>query len=301
MSLLPHITICLCTYRRPELLAHLLARIDAQKTGGLFTYSLVIVDNDSAESARETVAAWAQDSRVQVSYHVEPEQSIALARNAAVAQASGDYLAFVDDDESPIDEWLLLLYSCLQHYRTDGVFGPVEPQFASPPPEWAVKGGVFERPRFRTGDRIHWRHTGTGNVLLRRSVVEGQAVPFRPEFGSGGEDVDFFRRAMIAGNTFVWCEEALVHETISAQRTQLAFQVKRALLRGKVALSGPAGGGIGVLKSVVVLAVYVTLSPVFLALGRPVFLKYLIRACDHLGKIIASVCFSVIREKYVVK
>ena len=50
-----HISVCICTYKRPELLRRLLSKLKEQKTEGLFEYSIVIVDNDRAESARQTV------------------------------------------------------------------------------------------------------------------------------------------------------------------------------------------------------------------------------------------------------
>src|SRR6267378_3005168 len=124
-----HISVCICTYRRPELLRRLLCKLEEQEVEGLFEYSVVIADNDKSESARETVKSFARQSRIRVEYHVEPEQNIALARNMAVRHASGDFVAFIDDDESPIDEWLLRMHGALLRYGADGVLGPVKPLF----------------------------------------------------------------------------------------------------------------------------------------------------------------------------
>ena len=35
------------------------------------------------------------------------KQNIALARNKAIENAKGDFIAFIDDDEFPLDQWLL--------------------------------------------------------------------------------------------------------------------------------------------------------------------------------------------------
>ncbi len=83
-----HISVCICTYRRPELLKKLLSKLEQQETNGLFDYSAVVVDNDVAESARNTVESFAKQSSLAISYHVQPEQNIALARNKAVENAS---------------------------------------------------------------------------------------------------------------------------------------------------------------------------------------------------------------------
>ena len=104
-----HICVCVCTYQRPELLRRSLSKLEVQETEGLFDYSIVIVDNDRAASARQIVESLARQSQISISYYLEPEQNIALARNRAVDNAQGDFIAFIDDDEFPPNDWLLKL------------------------------------------------------------------------------------------------------------------------------------------------------------------------------------------------
>ena len=296
-----HISICLCTYKRPERLRTLLSKLQEQHTGECFTYSIVVVDNDKRESARQTVDACGRASVVPVSYHVEPEQSIAAARNRSVANATGNLVAFIDDDEVPVEDWLLKLYKCLLHYNVDGVHGPVKPFFEVAPPAWTIKARLFDRPSYETGFVIDWPLAGTGNVLLRREALEELSGPFKLEFGSGGEDTDFFRRSMSLGRVYVWCNEAEVYEFVPQERTRLSFQLRRALLRGRVSLSGPAGRPLGILKSAAASLAYSLLLPVFLIMGWHVFLTYLIRDFDHIGKLLAACGLDVIRQKYIVE
>src|SRR5688572_25889851 len=123
----PHITVCICTYRRPALLRRLLTVLTQQATGDALTFSIVVADNDASGSAQAVVAEFVTHSSVSAVYCVEPQQSIALARNAAVRRAAGDYIAFIDDDELPTSTWLLtLLRACIEH-GADGVLGPVRP------------------------------------------------------------------------------------------------------------------------------------------------------------------------------
>ena len=122
-----HITVCICTYKRPRLLKRLLETLVQQDTQGQFTYSVVVADNDSLESARETVAAATDVSPVRITYCVEPRQNIALVRNRAVAAADGDTIAFIDDDEFPTKDWLRLLRQTLVSHRADGVLGRTLP------------------------------------------------------------------------------------------------------------------------------------------------------------------------------
>ena len=170
----------------------------------MFDYSIVVADNDRAESARATVAEFARTTTLGVVYCMEPEQNISLARNKALEFARGDYIAWIDDDEYPAADWLKFFFETLQQHSADGVLGPVKPVFESPPPAWITRGRFFEKPRRVTGLKLRWNQTSTANVLVRREILQGIAEPFRREFGSGCEDIDFFKRMIEAGRTFVW-------------------------------------------------------------------------------------------------
>src|ERR1700733_14490753 len=101
-----HIVVCVCTFRRPHLLRQLLDKLNDVRTGGVFTYSAVVADNDGERSAEEVVTAFGAAARFPVAYCVEPQQNIALARNTAIRHADGDMIAFIDDDEFPEADWL---------------------------------------------------------------------------------------------------------------------------------------------------------------------------------------------------
>lgn len=275
---------CVCTYRRPELLRRLLASLGAQHSEGRFTLSVVVADNDRLESARSVVAAAAASTAVAIRYCVEPRQNIALARNRALEHASGDFVAFIDDDEEASADWLLRLLAALERYGADGVLGPVIPRFATTPPDWIVRGRVFERPSVPTGTWLRWKQTRTGNVLLRRAIFEDPANRFRAEYGRGGEDVDFFRRLMAQGLRFVWCAEAAVDETVPDERCRRAYLLKRALLRGRAPYNQEAWP---IAVSLVAIPAYALVLPVLLGFGQHLFMRYLIKECDHIGRIVA--------------
>jgi|SRR5208283_3120524 len=295
----PLISVCVCTYQRPGQLKQLLQCLNQQVTNGLFNFSIVVVDNDAGQSARSVVGLWAECLNVPIVYGVEPRQSIALARNASVGMATGSFVAFVDDDEEPSTNWLRRLYEVLIEYGVDGVIGPVVPRFEESAPFWAVHGDVFRRPTFETGQIIHWRASATNNALVKREVLLELDGPFRPQFGAGGEDQDLFRRAMSRGRVFVWSGEAVCYEPVPPERTKVAFQLRRALLRGKIALRGPEGRGRGLLKSALAVAGYAVALPVCLALGSHVFVTQLVRSFDHLGKLLAACGIDLVGDKYI--
>jgi succinoglycan biosynthesis protein ExoM len=296
-----HITVCICTYQRPQLLVRLLKALECQQTGGLFTYSVTVVDNDRRETGRKMVEEAAATGSIAVRYDVEPERNIALARNRAVRNANGTHIAFLDDDERPIDTWLLSLYRTCRAYAADGALGPVKPEFPRTPPAWIVKGRICERKSYATGTFLrHYTDTRTGNVLFTSGIFAGEDHPFDPHFGrTGGEDTDFFRRMLHQGRTFVWCNEAEAYEMVPPERLTRSYYLRRALLRGTVAFRQPTLRlkAVGVAKSLAAVTLYTPLLPVLLATGSHLFMRYLIKYCDHLGKLLAAVGLAVVKER----
>jgi glycosyltransferase involved in cell wall biosynthesis len=281
------VTVCICTYRRPKPLRRLLVALSGQRTEARFSYSIVVADNDRGESAREVVARFAAESPLAVTYCVEPEQNIALARNRALGAASGDFVAFIDDDEVPADDWLIRMLEASEKFEADGVLGPVRPFFVEPPPAWLIRSRLCERPEYATGTIPPWRDTRTGNALFRRLIVAGTAAPFRREFGSGGEDQDFFRRMIEGGRRFVWCNEAVVYEVVSPERYRRRYLWKRALRRGQS--EGPQLNATSVAKSIVAVPMYMALLPAMCVLGQHAMMDCSMRLLDHAGKLLAAV------------
>lgn len=295
-----HICVCICTYRRPDFLLRCLRDLQRQVTEERFTYSVVIADNDEARSAESAVAAFAAKSPVSVSYCVEPQQGIARARNKAVTNADGDYLAFIDDDEFPGRNWLLTLYKACDEYRVDGVLGPVLRHFDEAPPKWIEKSRFYKRPINPSGSPVRWRQARTGNVLLKRKMIAAGEQPFRPEFRAG-EDHDFFRRKIEQGNVFAWCAEAPVYEVVPPVRWKRIYLLRKALLRGASARLQPSCDGWSIAKSVVAVPAYAVALPVALILGQHRFMTLLVKMCDHLGKLLALVGINPVKEQYTIE
>jgi succinoglycan biosynthesis protein ExoM len=299
-----HIGVCLCTFRRPRLLRRLLERLSLQQTGnGTLAHSCVVVDNDDAHSAAEVVQEFQRSRKLAVTYESETARNFAVVRNRAVQSAQGDFIAFIDDDEIPGEDWLLRLLETVHHHDCDGALGPVRPYFETPAPRWLDRSGLCERPAHPTGMMLHWSQMRTGNALLRRDIFEPGGIWFDPAFRTGGEDVDFFKRAQAAGRRFVWCEEAPAYELVPPERMRLAYHLRRALLQGVISLKYELGRGRPVdrtlvgLKSATALIVYTLALPFLLCAGFHRFVRCLVKACHHLGRFSALCGLPIIQER----
>jgi succinoglycan biosynthesis protein ExoM len=291
------ISVCICAFQRPALLQKLLECLEQQRTNGRFTFSVVVTDNDSRRSSQRVVAEFVARSRIAVTYSCESRQNIALARNEALKHAAGDFVAFIDDDEFPESNWLAAMLEACEQYQAAGVLGPMWPHFEEPPPRWIVDGRFWERPEHRTGKVMKWEECRTGNLLFRRRILDGVEEVFNPEFGTGGEDKDFFLRMTRLGHVFRWCNEGVVYETVPKERWKRSYMLKRAMLRGRNILKHPIGRARLVARSFIATPVYVVVLPFALILGHHVFMKYCIKSCDHAGRILALLGFNPVRER----
>lgn len=293
----PLITVCICTFKRPTFLEHLLRTLESQRTDDLFEYDVVVADNDAARSAEPVVRAWASSATVPMTYCVEPVANIARARNAALAHARGDLIAFIDDDEFPTADWLYELFRTREVRQAGGVLGPVLPHFQHNPPRWLTKGRFFDRPRYPTGRPIAWFEARSGNVLFVREILKHLDPPFRTQFATAGEDLDFFRRAIETGFSFVWCDEAPVFEFVPASRCTRRYLLRRAVLRGSNFPKHPTDRAKNALKSLVALPCYTLALPVLAIVGHHVFISYLIKVLDHASRLLAFAGLPLLTER----
>jgi succinoglycan biosynthesis protein ExoM len=291
-----HICVCICTFKRPALLAKLLNELAQQRTEGLFTYSIVVADNDFMKSGQTVVADFADSSAaVPIKYCVEPEQNIAMARNKALENADGDFIAFIDDDEYPSNGWLLNMFKACNKFKVDGVLGPVKSYFEHNPPQWIIKGNFFERPEHADGYELDWPKTRTGNFLFRRDILGGDAKPFNSEFGSSGEDTEFFRVMIGKGYRFAWCNEAIVYEFVPPSRCSRSYLMRRAMLQGGNFPKIRKNPVYNLVKSIIAIPVYALALPVLALFGQHMFIKYLIKLCHHTSRIMSCLGFQLVR------
>lgn len=295
-----HITVCICTYKRPQLLSNLLSKLQEQVIENQFTYSVVVVDNDSNLSAKDTVADWQNKSVIQIDYYSEPEQNIALARNKAVENAKGNYIAFIDDDEFPDDKWLINLLKIQFEYKCSGVLGPVKPHYLENTPRWLIKSKLCERPLLKTGKILHWDDTRAGNVLLSGDIFTDKKYQFDPQFGrTGGEDSEFFETVIKQGYVFVWCDEAIVFEVVPPERFKQSFYLKKNLriggLTGEKARNW-SGRYKYLVRTIASFSIYTLILPFSIIAGRHIFIKVMTKVIYCTGWLLGFCGFVIVRH-----
>jgi glycosyltransferase involved in cell wall biosynthesis len=195
---------------------------------------LVVVDNDQVPSAQETIDALAAEAPFPVVYVHEPRAGVANARNAAMSQAQGDLIAFLDDDEEAPPTWLAGLLATRDALEADVVFGPVR---GRAPPEIARHRTYLETFFSRLGPAQSGaieHYYGCGNSLLRRAALPDPQAPFSALRNHiGGEDDLLFGEMKAQGARFGWAAEAWVWEDPVPARLSLGYTIRRAFAYGQ--------------------------------------------------------------------
>lgn len=236
-------TVIICTFNRHEMLKRAVSSVRAQTLRTGYAADIVVVDNSLDANARETVAALSVGQGLVVRYTSLPRPNISRARNAGVAEASADYVVFLDDDEWCELTWLDGMIATAESAGADLVFGAVLPVFPDGVPDWDPTGRSMERLMdMPSGSPISIHHDsaisglwiGTCNSLLRRETCLTEPAPFDPALGLvGGEDYDLFLRLWQRKCRFVWCAEGVVWENVPGPRIRIAYRLKRAFTEGQ--------------------------------------------------------------------
>ncbi len=225
------VSVCCCTFRRPAGLARLLRSLHNLSQASP-RHELIVVDNDAEASALPTVQA-ARLEGMQLKYAVEPARGLARARNRSLQLATGEYVAFIDDDEEATPRWLLELWREVVRSGADGGIGPVVPKFSDGAANWLADAGFFERARFPTGTRLRSELTRIGNALVARRPLMALPGPFDERYNfTGGEDGDVFARLIDAGCHFIAIDSAVVYEHLTPTRTTMRWLLKRRIRTG---------------------------------------------------------------------
>jgi glycosyltransferase involved in cell wall biosynthesis len=191
-------TVVIATCNRSTALKATLQSLLRQQTPEAFTWEALVVDNNSTDDTKAVVESFARASDGRIRYLFEPLPGETVARNAAIAEAAGEVIAFTDDDVTLDPCWLANLVCGL---RRSGR---------------AAAGGVVGS--FNLGDRprvMTEGHPQGANLAIRASVLArlgGFRAVHDSLVGSGrrAEISEMCARLLNAGEQIVYLPDAIV-------------------------------------------------------------------------------------------
>jgi glycosyltransferase involved in cell wall biosynthesis len=212
------VAVVMCTYRRNDLLARLLARIaEISGAGGdRYQVGVVVVDDNPGGTAEPVLEPFRDTFPLGIHYRRSGQQNISLGRNLAIEAGAefGDLIAMTDDDCRPDPGWIDELLAAREATGADAVSGPLVTELPPDAPRWVVAQGVYDDVHDPIVDLADLPIGQTNNCLL--DVAWLRAHPdhrFDPHYGRiGGEDMVFFSGAVARGMRSVHAARAVVRQ-----------------------------------------------------------------------------------------
>lgn len=255
-GVLPHpltveelISVVVCTLGREPRLRDTAKAVLGQTHAAL---ELVVVDNDPASERAAALLAGIDDPRLRIVR--EKERGLSAARNAGLRAARGSLVAYTDDDAVPDPTWVSRLVDVIGNDPTGAVTcvtgRVVALRTDTPEQQWFEDLGDFDKglertvwalgpgPRDLRGKRgehspfFPWTagEMGSGNNMLFRTEALRELGGFDEALGAGtpsrgGEDLDVYRRVVLAGQVLVYTPDAVVRHYHRDTRSSLRAQM----------------------------------------------------------------------------
>ena len=242
-------TVVICTLgadeRLPAAAGSVLAQTHAQM-------ELIVVDNDPASGRVPAALRHVADTRMRIVG--EPRRGLSVARNAGLAAARGEIIAFTDDDAAADPSWLAALIAPFDEHRdvtcTTGLVLPAE--LNTRPQLLFEEFGGFDKgftrvvwSEGRSGrDLTALGRPGEGGTLFPYSCgvfgsgnnMAFRAGPLRERGGfdvalgagsrtRGGEDLDSFLAVILSGGVIVYEPRAVIHHHARSGMAELRRQM----------------------------------------------------------------------------
>jgi len=195
----PRVSVVVCTYNGSRTISECLdslARLDYPD------YEVIVVDDGSTDGAAAIARRYA--CRL-----IQTEnRGLSSARNAGLGAATGEIVAYLDDDASPDPHWLTYLAATFLSSSHAGVGGPN----VAPPGDGPIAECVARAP----GGPVHVlltdreaEHIPGCNMAFRKACLEAIGG-FDPRFRVAGDDVDVCWRLQERGWTLGFSPAAMV-------------------------------------------------------------------------------------------
>ncbi len=172
MSASVDVSVVVPTHNGAALLPRTLAHIAAQRPPSGVTWEVIVVDNDSTDATSDVaLATWPRDAPVGIRIVSEPQRGLSYAHLRGFAEASGELVSWVEDDNWISPDWVDLVWRTMTENPEVGACGGFnEPVCDGAEPAWFEAFG----PAYATGGQGEG-----GDVTEDRGYLWGAGLTVR--------------------------------------------------------------------------------------------------------------------------
>ncbi len=192
---MPKVSVLIPTYNRQHYLGEAIRSVQAQTCSD---WELVVADDGSGDDTRAVVEACGGAVR----YLYQPNQGVSSARNLAFRESTGEYVLFLDSDDTLLPNALADLSAALDAnpacdvVYSDGYVMNEDGNRCATLSDYGPRPFVDTLEAFVVGSPL-----GLASTMIRRTALQRIEGPFDPQM-VGYEDWDMFLRLKAAGCAF---------------------------------------------------------------------------------------------------
>jgi glycogen(starch) synthase len=226
----PRFSIIVCTDGRPAALANTL-RCLTYLNGPAF--EVCVVRGPTEDGVGQVLESWAGTIKVARN----PERNLSASRNLGIAMASGDIIAFVDDDGLPEPEWLNDLASAFEDPKVGGAGGIVMDHTGTQPQYLYASANRLGNTDWQRTTPAHEYNfplsfefpyiQGTNSAFRRQALLS--VGGFDEEFEFYLDETDLCCRLIDAGWLIRQLPNAVVHHKFLPSQIRTENRITRAL------------------------------------------------------------------------
>lgn len=248
-----HLTILICTHNRSGLLQRTLASLNRAQRPADCSVSVMVVANACTDDTEQILENYgsraAKQDWLPLVWLEEAKPGKSNALNRAIPALDSELVAFVDDDHRVDELYLINICAAAHSHPAATLFcGRILPDWDGSEPNWVHDTGPYRIyplpvPRQDQGEDPHpvglqGPIPGGGNLVLRRHVFDrigGFSLELGPQGHNlgGGEDTDFIRRALGAGEQLFYVPDIKQYHHVDPSRFRLVYLLRKSFQRSR--------------------------------------------------------------------
>lgn len=240
MSENPEISVAVCTYNRADVLPKCLESL-ADQSASSELFEVLIIDNNSTDDTKRIALDFCKNHN-NFKYIFEEKQGLSHARNRAIEEAKGEYLAYIDDDAITDKEWLKKIGSVIQNNKNIVAFGgPIYPWYNKEKPKWfkdEFATHSYGKQHFQLTEQNCPFGLSGSNMIFKKEILNKYNC-FSAEYGMNGDKIAFgeesflFNKMLKNDENIQYFPGIFVYHLVSEKSYSLKEVFKRSIQNGK--------------------------------------------------------------------
>jgi len=237
------ISVIVCTFNRSESLKRLLNSLREAVIPDHLSYEFIVVDNNSDDDTRLVFDEIEKHYESKLRYAFEDKRGISHARNRGIREARGEIIAFTDDDVIVDKHWIQHIDKAFkEHDDVACLGGKILPIWEISKPKWLKPDFYGYLALLDHGDSVAYldkpdiwgANFAVKSQIFKKYGLFDSNLGRRPGKLYSGEETEFLKRLLKAGEKLLYDPRSIVHHNIPAHRMSKKYMRKWRFDQGEM-------------------------------------------------------------------